>query len=502
MLRHLPVYSYSGLTIILSNPSRFDKNELLSGHGAKWFFEAECLQPEMNRYQCDIRLIEDKSPLLPGTKVILLLGQRAQSQYTNTATTLDENRGSPFIVNGIPCISSFTPQDACDMQNYELKFNAEAVAGNSAETESEDIDGGDIFESKSRGRTDRANYRFWLKQDTKKAIRILNNGGQLPKLYETNPVYHICPDPDHVINHLRSTKHQDFLFDMETDFYSLDMRCFGYSFGNDPYNIYVVPILDTNYKPFYGNKTFHILRALAVACRDNCIVAHNGAAFDFFVLAFKLGIPIGSRCYDTLSSQHRIFPKPEKSLGHCVSLWTYEPYHKNEAVHGYHNREQLEKLLLYCGKDVFTMWLVKRAQLEFAAKDPGLQASIKAANRAIKPYLTSTLLGMHFNDTKRQALIKNNDRLMYQMLRIMKTLTGPDVGPLISNKRCVDYFHKQLNYKVMGRTKTDNASLAKDNLLKLRLAYENPVIDALLAYRRIEKETSTLNWKTWKIFAK
>jgi hypothetical protein len=498
LLRHPPQYTFSGLTIVLSNPSRFDKHKLLDGN-AGWFFNNEILAPDINRYQCDIRLVDDKSPLFPGTKCVLLLGQRAQSIYTGANTTIDENRGSPFIINGIPTISSFSVQDCFDMQNYEAKFNADALAGNYGdEMDSEEIDAGEMFESKGRGRTSRANYKFWLKADVRKCIRIINNNGQLPKLYDTEPCINICPDPDGVISKLRNTKGQDFFFDMETDFISLDMRCFGFCFGNDPFNIYVVPILTPDYKPYYGRNTFNILRALCIATRDNCIVAHNGAAFDFFVLAYKLGIPIGRCAYDTMLSQHRIFPKPEKSLGHCISYWLYEPYHKNEGIHGYHNQAQLEQLLTYCGKDVFTMYLVKKAQLEFAAKDAGLLASIQQANDAIRPYLTATLQGMHFNENKRQAWIKENDRLMFQMLRIMRMLTGPSVEPLISNKKCVDYFHKKLGYKAVSRTKSGNESLNEDALLKLRLQYDNPVIDFLLRYRQIQKETGVLQFKVWK----
>jgi hypothetical protein len=126
-------------------------------------------------------------------------------------------------------------------------------------------------------------------------------------------------------------------------------------------------------------------------------------------------------------------------------------------------------------------------------------ASINQGNRAIRPYLITSLLGFHYDEERRQAWIKENDRLMYQYLRIMKHLCGPGADPLISNKACVKYFHTQLGYKVVGRTKTNNASLAKDNLFKLRLNYENPVIDVLLKYREVQKQTGTLQFKVWKV---
>jgi DNA polymerase I-like protein with 3'-5' exonuclease and polymerase domains len=86
---------------------------------------------------------------------------------------------------------------------------------------------------------------------------------------------------------------------------------------------------------------------------------------------------------------------------------------------------------------------------------------------------------------------------MYQYLRIMRMLCGPKIEPLISNKKCVEYFHNVMGYPVQMRTKKGGASLAKDSLYKLRLKVENPVIDFLIKYRETQKETGTLNFKVW-----
>jgi hypothetical protein len=494
MLRHLPKFHYSGLSIILANQSRFDDKELLSGNGG-YYLKSECLQPEINIWQCDVRLIDDPSPLLPNTKVILLLGEKAHHKFTGLKTSLDENRGSPVIVNSIPCISSFTPQDAVDPRNHEARMNEHYE--DVSEYASEEIAAGEVFESKGRGKTKRNNYRFWLKQDTKKAIRILNNNGILPSPYYPAPNYHIYPNSSEVINLLTSHKNDTLYIDIETDFITLDIRCIAFAFERNPLDIYVVPILTApNYEWAYNN-VHQILRGFSVAFRDNITCAHNGQLFDFLVFAWKYRLCI-NKAIDTMLQQQRIYPDVEKSLGHCVSLWTYEPYHKNEGVHSYMSKAQAESLYLYCGKDVYTMMLVNKAQREFAKNDFGLLDSIERGNRAIKPYLTTTFLGMHYNEELRQKKIKENDRLMMQYLRIIKLLTGDDIEPLISNKKCVEYFHNRLNYKVVGRTETGAPSLKEEDLLKLKIKYpENIVIDFLIKYRGVQKETGVLNFKSW-----
>lgn len=128
MLRHKPKLTYKGLTVILSNPSRFDNLNLLSAGGGRIFDEA--LRPDFNRMNCDIRLKDDTSPFLDGTKCVLLLGNEASKQIINSDSSLGAIRGSVYFNSSssnipptIPIIPSFFPQDAADIKNYEKEYN-------------------------------------------------------------------------------------------------------------------------------------------------------------------------------------------------------------------------------------------------------------------------------------------------------------------------------------------------------------------------------------------
>ena len=83
MLRNKPKLKYCGLTVVLSNPSRFDRVSLLSATGGH-VFNDHCLRPDFNVMQCDIRVSDDKSPLLPDTKCVLLLGEGAMPTRNHT----------------------------------------------------------------------------------------------------------------------------------------------------------------------------------------------------------------------------------------------------------------------------------------------------------------------------------------------------------------------------------------------------------------------------------
>ena len=122
-----PRLKYNGITIILSEPSRFDlkRNELLSGLSGLWFKE-ECLRPETNIFCCDLRTLECEEPFFPETKVLFLLGEKAFKAHSLlTDYSLDNQRGCPLKTKfpDIKAVASYTPQDACDIKNWELEYN-------------------------------------------------------------------------------------------------------------------------------------------------------------------------------------------------------------------------------------------------------------------------------------------------------------------------------------------------------------------------------------------
>jgi hypothetical protein len=520
VLRNKPKCGYSGLTIVLSNPSRFDKLRLLTANGGS-LFNDYCLRPELNSMMCDVRLLGETEPLLPNTKCLLLLGEAAMLQFLPRETisnTLNEMRGSLFNYKGIPTICSYLPQDAADnFKNYEASLNplSNDYSPDDTLSDSEEEEG----DVKVFGRTKRSNFAFWLKRDVWKCKQILagyspsslaaENSGRYTKTEP--PIYRIYPPAEEVINVLRTHKNEHFYFDMETDYEEQNLQCFAFCFEGGP--IYSVPVLDFNYHHAY-TAIHYILRALAVAIRDNTIVAHNGATFDFLVLAHKYHIPV-DKCYDTMIAMHRCFPDIEKSLGHCVSYWTWEKFHKDEDSQGYRTQEQMMDRLKYCGKDVYTMYLIKQEMDKYIKTIPGLQHSVDSAMNCIRPYLTSTLQGIKTDEKKVQNKIQENDRLMVQYNRMIELLIGPIGLADIrggkkklsmfagSNKQCVIYFHDLLGYPVVARGKPDkktgqrNPSLGKKALYRLALKHENPIITLICAYRGVSKETSRLRFTPW-----
>lgn len=499
-----PKLPYCGLTVVMSNPSRNDKLELLS-HTAGWFFRSECLAENgINILQCEVRTKEERHPLLPNTKVIMFLGLDGFQLWSgNTENTLGEIRGSIYYVQNIPSIPSYLPQDCMDAKDYESEHN-ELLQGKNYDEPN--IEGKGANEKRRHGVTARSNWRFWLQRDTEKAIRILNNGGEIPKSpgwFE--PKYVFFPSAKDIIDELMSFKDEQLYIDIETD-ECLGLKCIGYNISSD--RIVVFPVVDFNYRQFYPEMA-RILRAFTLCCNNNTVVAHNGSGFDFTVLSWKYNILLGQRLYDTMLAMHRCYPDIEKSLGHGTSLWTYEPFHKDEGSMSYRTVEDMRNLLRYCGKDVYTMRLIRQSVDAFAKTIPGLTESIAQVMDSIPAYQLMTLMGTRYKQELLDEVMRENDGLMNQYNRIIQFLVGKETINVLnkktpaslasSNTKCVHYFHNMLGYPVVGKSKkTGNPSLAKKNMYKLRLRVENPVIDYVNLFRATQHESGMLKFNPWK----
>lgn len=201
----------------------------------------------------------------------------------------------------------------------------------------------------------------------------------------------------------------------------------------------------------------------------------------------------------------------------CTSYWTWQPFHKDEDSRGYQTADQMKQRMAYCGKDVFTMFLIKKAIDAYAKTVVGLEHSIQTAMDSITPYITATMQGILVDMPLREKMRYENDRLMEQYLRMINLLIGDygmnEVHKCIkgkagafpgSNKQCVEYFHNILGYDIVGRSPVNkngvrNPSLSKLNMFKLRLKHNNPVIDLCNVYRGVKIETSTpLGFLPWK----
>ena len=123
-MRHKPTETYSGLTVVIDTPSRFDRHVLMSGYAGA-FFDSTL---GVSRDSCDLRTLSTlNAGFLSNTRVVLLLGRKSLQQY-KPGIGLDEQRGNPWMEGDVIHMASYMPQDAFDRKNY-FNPNTEYTVG-------------------------------------------------------------------------------------------------------------------------------------------------------------------------------------------------------------------------------------------------------------------------------------------------------------------------------------------------------------------------------------
>lgn len=502
----------------MSNPSRFDirsvPKRLLSGVAGettrKYF-----LGPDVDPDRCHIFDIYNekdttKITFLPGTKSVILMGSSARDLFFPELRSYSVNaqRGGVYFhdsYKGLPFVLTYSPQDTFD-PDYLESSNNPLLSGRSSEsfidsagteTDASEIDEDEGGSDKDHSPTSRSNWRFWFEKDIAKAKKILYFG-----IPQEDPVETIIYPKEELIYEffeevLRGCR---LYLDIETDS-NYNINTLGLSTDN---RCLVIPFIRYTYEPAYPFLVLgKIVRLLQRAFNNEkvIVVIHN-ALYDLAVLALKYNVYPPAQVYDTMLAQHRCFPEAEKSLGHSISMWTTDPFHKDEGVFEPHNHSQEQQLWAYNGKDLLGMRKVYIAQTNYAGFDRGLQDSIAQVNACVVPYLYNTLLGIRVDTEEVERIISNNNRLLVQYRRVLSILVGKECGHELlptSSKSCAKYFHELLGYKVIKRTDSGAPSLGGAELYKLKLKYpENIAIDVCLKYRQLVKESGQIKFKLWK----
>lgn len=487
MLSSPSILPYCGLTLVLSKPSRFDTTNLLSGHEVEKLV-GKNLAP-FSRFNCDIKLAQDSTPFLAGTKVVLLLGEWAKKLHPKSELSLNEARGYCYLKNGIVYISTYEPQDCCDRKKYEDTEDDEEQELSEAAQAKEDK------KSKDHSPTRRKNFKFWFEQDLRKAIEICSSGFQ-PKLHLTK--YENYLPSNTICALLHSYKQETLFFDIETN-EDFNITCFSFSLSH--LVVHTVPIIRRDKTHAYSPlEICKIFASLSLCFSRNTLVIHN-ALFDLFILAWRYRVlpPLDVR--DTMLQQHRLSPETEKSLGHCISTHTHEEFHKNENIFNPHTYEQEQQLWRYNAKDVTSLCLVYHSQLREAATC-NLLPSFARANSLIRPYLLMSLRGIRLDLEYKTQELGKNERLQRQYLRIIKILIGYDIE-VLGWQRVAKYLY---DYKSLPKPNTKyekDGSISHDKLTasitlyKLLLKHDIPFLKVVLAYRGVGKDNGFLKFLPW-----
>jgi uracil-DNA glycosylase len=165
------------------------------------------------------------------------------------------------------------------------------------------------------------------------------------------------------------------------------------SFSDDPSRSYCIPIMRRNRRPYWDSLYDEgiIWRRIQdiLALPDRRYVTQNGHAFDCWQL-YKHGVvtPYMANGFDTYSAHMLLAPDLPHDLGFLVSIYTDEPYYKDESGRTEEVPVSDEQFWTYCCKD-------SALTLECAW---GIMRDLKDAGMIIMPQSGQDFFSMRASD--------------------------------------------------------------------------------------------------------
>ena len=154
--------------------------------------------------------------------------------------------------------------------------------------------------------------------------------------------------------------------------------------------------------------------------------------YDAFVLEYSYGIKVNNIADDIMLKHWELFPEFPKSLAFQASIYTDEPYWKDEG-----KTDNKRQLYLYCCKDAATTY-------EINEKLPATQ-HYRFNMQLIRPLLDIQLRGFRFDVTKRDKRVADIKKLIYRLQWALNEIAGYHFEPSVDNVKEYLCFKKQLD---------------------------------------------------------
>lgn len=197
-----------------------------------------------------------------------------------------------------------------------------------------------------------------------------------------------------------------------------DMSCI--SFAVSPYEAFIVPFYDRRgvYRWRDNPAGPRIWRALAELLEDPLVpkVLQN-CLYDMFVLEYGYGIRVQGVRHDTMLSGWEIYSQLEKGLDVQTSIYTREPYYKNEM-----KAWDTESFYKYCCKDSCVTYEIKQEHDKII---DGKQLEHFQSNMAnLEPMLAMELGGIRYDAAKAKDRHDNLKRQYWLIQGRLNRISG------------------------------------------------------------------------------
>ncbi|HXK71946.1 MAG TPA: DNA polymerase [Clostridia bacterium] len=176
-----------------------------------------------------------------------------------------------------------------------------------------------------------------------------------------------------------------------------------------------------------------LLKAIGKFAMSNTPKIFHNALFDVFHNAYYYKILNRNIYFDTMLAQHAVYPTYPKSLAFCGSIYTKEPYWKDEGKSVFSqlsskdalmNSSLWDTLYIYNGKDCCLTYEVYEALLT-ELEDWKVRPTFELSMELLQPCLYAMLTGLRVDELAVQEFADKNEKAIEIMERIKEHAIGP-----------------------------------------------------------------------------
>lgn len=266
--------------------------------------------------------------------------------------------------------------------------------------------------------------------------------------------------------------------------------CIGFS--SHPSRAFTVPLLINQKFPWTEQQESELwIRISKLFLNPNVQKVFQGGAYDLSVLGRYYGLRVANGTYeDTMLCHHASYPYIKKGLETLTSIYTWEPYYKDEGkVHHGRRSGDLAEFRYNC-KDASVTREILPVVLR-NSKELGTHSGYRRT-MDIQPSLLSMMIrGVRVNQERKDELAKQFSGIAKREEARMTELTEQDWN-LNSSVQMINLLYAQQGLPIQYNRITRKATTDKEALEKLLRKHPNhPVLNCLKVFRKFSKLSST-----------
>ena len=326
------------------------------------------------------------------------------------------------------------------------------------------------------------NLTWLIALDIKKAAKE----SRCPELIRRKREFKLNPTFEEACVYLQSLRYQSAIsFDIEI----MNEELYCIAFARDPSQSICIPFVKDNQSPYFTvPEECTIMSLISDVLFDyNVVKIGQNISFDVTFLLRKYDI-VSRNLHDTMVAQAILWPEFPKGLDFITSIYTDQPYYKDEGKKWFKIGGTQESFFIYNCLDALVC-LEAFPKIEHELEIQGNLDAYISQIKLIEPLAAMQYRGIRINNDELKNLSESAALRMEELTIEIKQIMGKGIN-LNSTQQLQNYFYKEKGLKPYVSRATGRPTMDSDALKRLsRRGYKEASL--LLEYKQLAKLKST-----------